>query len=569
MDGSVFSRCMVQVIRSRLLGIGVIVFAVLCLASPANAQDDSTGSTAILERLERLERDNDELRRKLERVESSRKQEPAFDDSAAGHVARSHAPSGWVYTGTEPEAVFTEAEAGPVLDESIVRSIVAEELAMLEGEHETSVPAPVLTETQELEKKLAELDRSFKAFEQKSTKKTYPNVTVNGVFQADAGWIHQDANSSNQYGEIKDGSDFRRARLSAKGSVTELTNYFFQMDFGFFGRPTFTDVWLEQTKVPFFGNVRIGQWKQPFGLETVSSFRYTTFMERSVLFQPFTPFRHLGIGFYDHSDDLSMTWAASGFRTGQDQFGATLSSNGGYGTAERLTWVPSWESDGRNYLHLGVGHFFNAPPDDKVTFRTIPEFFVGANGPGAVGTSGQAVPGGSDGVPFFISTGSLNASSYNVLGSELLWVRGPVSLQSEAMMNVVNQVGGGAAVLPGVYAQAGYFLTGEHRPYDRKTGSIDRVIPKSNLTFNGKCCDPGLGAWEIAGRWSYLDLNDSAIRGGTIMDYTAGLNWYWNPYTKMVFNYVHAVADGPVNPVSHTDFVGGTSSDRLLRIQWT
>ena len=215
MDGSVFSRCMVQVIRSRLLGIGVIVFAVLCLASPANAQDDSTGSTAILERLERLERDNDELRRKLERVESSRKQEPAFDDSAAGHVARSHAPSGWVYTGTEPEAVFTEAEAGPVLDESIVRSIVAEELAMLEGEHETSVPAPVLTETQELEKKLAELDRSFKAFEQKSTKKTYPNVTVNGVFQADAGWIHQDANSSNQYGEIKDGSDFRRARLPA------------------------------------------------------------------------------------------------------------------------------------------------------------------------------------------------------------------------------------------------------------------------------------------------------------------------------------------------------------------
>lgn len=90
-------------------------------------------------------------------------------------------------------------------------------------------------------------------------------------------------------------------------------------------------------------------------------------------------------------------------------------------------------------------------------------------------------------MPFFVSTGSLNVSSYNVLGSELLWVQGPFSLQSEAMMNVVNQAGGGAAVLPGMYAQAGYFLTGEHRPYDRKTGTIDRVIPKSNLTFNGKC----------------------------------------------------------------------------------
>jgi phosphate-selective porin OprO/OprP len=556
MDNSEFSGRCDWPRHARHMAIAVVLIATGVHSGRLRAQDESSSSTAILERLERLERDNYELRRKLERVESSGQAEPAFDDSSADQVERSPAPSGWVYTGTEPEAVFTEAEAGPVLDESMVRSIVAEELAMLDDEHENSVPAPELTETQKLEKKLAELDKSFKAFEQKSTKKAYPNVTVNGVFQADAGWIHQDANGLNQYGAIEDGSNFRRARLSAKGSVTELTNYFFQMDFGFFGRPTFTDVWLEQTKVPLFGNVRIGQWKQPFGLETVSSFRYTTFMERSVLFQPFTPFRHIGIGFYDHSDDLSMTWAASGFRTGQDQFGGTLSSNGGYGTAERLTWVPSWECDGRNYLHLGVGHFFNSPPDDRVTFRTIPEFFVGANGPGAVGTSGQAVPGGSDGVPFFISTGSLNVSSYNVLGSELLWVQGPFSLQSEAMMNVVNQAGGGAAVLPGMYAQAGYFLTGEHRPYDRKTGTIDRVIPKSNLTFNGKCCDPGLGAWEVAGRWSYLDLNDSAIRGGTIMDYTAGVNWYWNPYTKMVFNYVHAIADGPANPVSHTDMVG-------------
>ncbi len=554
---AVLSSCISR-IKTALFGralSGSLAAAVLCgTPTVALAQDDDAIAASVLERLERLERDNMELRQKLDRFEAVA-EETVEESPASIESIRTPAPSGWVYTGTEPEAVFVEEDAGPILNEAMVRSIVAEEFAML-NEDASPAASPELTETEKLEKKLAELDKSFKAFEQKANKKTYPSVTVNGVFQADAGWIHQDANSFNQYGDIKDGSDFRRARLSAKGSVTELTNYFFQMDFGFFGRPTFTDVWLEQTKVPFFGNVRIGQWKQPFGLETVSSFRYTTFMERSVLFQPFTPFRHLGIGFYDHSDDLSMTWAASGFRTGQDQFGATLSSDGGYGTAERLTWLPSWECDGRHYLHLGVGHFFNAPPDDSVTFRTIPEFFVGANGPGAVGTSGQAVPGGSNGVPFFITTGAVNTSAYNVLGSELLWVRGPISLQSEAMMNVVNQSGGGQAVLPGAYAQVGYFLTGEHRPYDRKTGTIDRVIPKSNLTFDGKCCDPGLGAWEVAGRWSYLDLNDSAIRGGTIMDYTAGLNWYWNPYTKMVFNYVHAVADGPLTPVSHTDFVG-------------
>ena len=532
------------------------------LTSPVLGQDSDPSLETLLERIERLEADNKRLQQKVGHIETeeaeiadpgdaeSDVEQTSFSGSSSKH------PKGWLYESTTPETLFAGGTSTPLLNETYVRHIVTEEIIQRDQQVMTSYSGEDQSADALQDQRIASLDNAFKSFQEKANKKTYPSVTVNGVFQSDAGWIHQDSNSETQYGQIKDGADFRRARLSAKGSVTELTNYFFQMDFGFFGRPTFTDVWVEQTKVPFFGNVRIGQWKQPFGLETVSSFRYTTFMERSVLFQPFTPFRHIGIGFYDHSDDLSNTWAASVFRSGQDQFGGTLSSDGGYGTAERLTWVPSWDCDGKNYVHFGVGHFFNAPPGDTINFRTIPEFFVGANGPGAVGSSGQAVPGGSDGTPFFVATGPLaNVPYYNVLGSELLWVEGPFSLQSEAMVNLVNQNGVNSA-LPGAYAQAGYFLTGEHRPYDRKTGTIDRVIPKSNLTFAGTDCNPGLGAWEVAGRWSWLDLNDNAIQGGTIVDYTAGVNWYWNPYTKMVFNYVHSISDSPVLPQSQTDMFG-------------
>ncbi|MFM7833383.1 MAG: OprO/OprP family phosphate-selective porin, partial [Planctomycetaceae bacterium] len=355
------------------------------------------------------------------------------------------------------------------------------------------------------DQRLDELEKMVRDLRDKANKKTLPSVTINGVFQADVGWVQQDLASRQKYGDIQDGADFRRARLSAKGSVTETTNYFFQMDFGFFGRPTFTDVWVEQTQVPLLGNVRIGQWKQPFGLEVVSSFRYTTFMERSSLFQAFTPFRHMGIGFYDHTDELDATWAASVFRSGQDQFGGTLTDDGGWGTAERVTMLPMWEDDGQRYLHLGAGHFFNAPSDETVNFRTIPEFYIGANGPGAVGTSGQAVPGGANGTPFFLATGNLNLSSYNGVGSELLWVDGPVSLQSEAMVTMCDFQGQSCA-LPGMYAQAGWFLTGEHRPYDRKLGTIDRVIPKENFGYNAA---GGAGAWEVAARFSWLDLSDT------------------------------------------------------------
>ncbi len=530
-----------------------------CASLPAFGMDAESELDVLIERIERLENENRSLKEAVDRIEPS----ATSARSAAVSIPRHSQTLSFEFSRRPPPRYFRNAAMPddlftgrivPETDESSGSShgefvqAAAQEFTNLED----TDPSPDTLQDQ----RITDLSEAVSSLQDKASKKIYPNVTVNGVFQADAGWIHQDSASELRYGQIQDGADFRRARLSAKGSVTEQTNYFFQMDFGFFGRPTFTDVWLEQTHVPVFGNIRIGQWKQPFSLETVSSFRYTTFMERSVLFQPFTPFRHIGIGFYDHSDDLSTTWAASVFRSGQDQFGATLSSDGGYGTAERLTYVPAWQCDGKRYVHLGVGHFFNAPPSDTINFRTIPEFFVGANGPGAVGTSGQAVPGGSNGTPFFAATGNLSVPYYNVLGTEFLWVDGPISLQSEAMVSFVDQTAAPRAALPGAYVQAGYFLTGEHRPFDRKTGTIDRVVPRSNLAFDGKSCSHGIGAWELAGRFSWLDLNDETIQGGTLTDYTAGLNWYWNPYTKIVFNYVHAMSSGTASADARTDLFG-------------
>lgn len=390
--------------------------------------------------------------------------------------------------------------------------------------------------------------KEFTAWWTEMKNSTYPNVTVNAAFQADTGFFSQDAASVAAHGDLQDGADFRRARLSAKAAITETVNGFFQMDFAFFGRPTFTDLWVENTSIPGIGTIRFGQWKQPFSLEVVSSYRYTTFMERSVLFQPFTPFRHVGAGFYNHSEDLNWTWAASGFRSGQDQFGGSISTDGGWGTAERITHLLFWDepSDGHAYIHTGLGHYFSNPAFDAARFRTIPEIYIGENAPGVVGTSGQPAPGAFQGTPFFVDTGNLtDVSSFNVLGTELLWVHGPWSLQSETMVDLVNREANPNPTFWGFYSQVGYFLTGEHRPYDRINGTIDRVIPRSNFfcvpTAQG--VGHGPGAWEVAARISYVDLTSNGVPGGTLTDFTAGVNWYWNPYTKMVFNYIHAWND--------------------------
>jgi phosphate-selective porin OprO/OprP len=46
------------------------------------------------------------------------------------------------------------------------------------------------------------------------------------------------------------------------------------------------------------------------------------------------------------------------------------------------------------------------------------------------------------------------------------------------------------------------------------------------------------------------------VSGGRLTDYTVGVNWYWNAYTKMEFNWVHAVSDLPVRDTAHSDLFG-------------
>jgi len=396
----------------------------------------------------------------------------------------------------------------------------------------------------ELERQAAEMNEKLKVLQDGATKakadaSKLPSVQINGVFQADAVLFDQDPGSFDAYGKIENGADFRRARLSAKGSVTDRMDYFLQMDFGFFGRPTFTDVWVDFKQAGPLGTIRVGQWKQPFSLEAVSSFRYTTFMERAGVFQAFVPFRHIGIGFYDNAEDLMSTWAMSYFRTGQDQYGGSISTDGGNGMAGRLTHLLWYNDDcGDRYLHLGLGYYLNAPPFDRRRDRSIPEIFVGEFFPsGPSGTSGQPIGTIANGTPFFVDTGFLEeVNLINTYGTESLWVRGPLSWQSEFMAQHIDTDSVGNALLWGGYSQIGYFLTGEHRPYDRKAGAIDRVIPLHSVSKSGG----GIGAWELAVRWSYLDLLDRNVRGGDMDNFTAGVNWYVNPYCKCVFNYIHS-----------------------------
>ncbi len=363
-----------------------------------------------------------------------------------------------------------------------------------------------------------------------------PTTKLTGFFQADMAYFSQDTASRGQLGHIDNDLGFRRARLAAVGDVAPNVGYSLEMDFAFPGRPSFMDVWMEVRDVGQLGNVRVGQWRQPFGLDELTSVRELTFFERPTMFA-LAPFRQTGIGFANHSSDERVTWATSVYGFPTDFFGDHVGDSG-FGTAARLTELLIDECDGRRIFHAGAGHVWTHPGATGSFYRNVPEYggpFGGANG--TVGS-----------VPFFVNTGTLSDPNAHIINLELAGVSHSLHWQGEARYAFVD-VNDTVVTLPSAYAQVGYLLTGEVRPYNKANATLGRIKPLRPFGDRG-----GLGAWEIAARYSYIDLNPAEIVaqvppvgqpafGGRLNDTTLGLNWYLNDRTKFQFQYVQAMLD--------------------------
>jgi phosphate-selective porin OprO/OprP len=101
----------------------------------------------------------------------------------------------------------------------------------------------------------------------------------------------------------------------------------------------------------------------------------------------------------------------------------------------------------------------------------------------------------------------------------------------------------------GYYLTAGYFLTGEH--IERRT----RVKPLRPLFPVGKDDRRGIGAWELVGRVSQLQLGkeifssgfaDPSIWSNRATTTELGVNWYLNEYMKIYMFWLHGEFGSPV-----------------------
>ena len=325
----------------------------------------------------------------------------------------------------------------------------------------------------------------------------------------DWAFMGEDREIRNLFGNLQDGTEFRSSRFGVEGTIYDRVEFSTEYDFSG-GQANFKDVYLGVKDMPILGSFRFGHFKEPFSLEENTSGRFTTFMERS-LGNTFVPGRQTGMMVHDELMEQRLTWAVGLFRGG-DSFGNS-NCDGEYNMTMRVTGLPIYADQGAKLLHLGFAYSRRNPESGFMRIAQRPEVNL---------------------APEFVDTGILRADSANLFGLEGAWLRGPALLQVEFIHNAVDLTHGGSADFSSWYVQGSYFLTGESQSYELEDAAFDRVRPRRNLFDNRG----GLGAWQLAARYSHLDLNDVGVSGGEMSNLTLGLNWYLNPNTRLMWNHV-------------------------------
>ncbi|MCP3930501.1 MAG: hypothetical protein GY705_15520 [Bacteroidetes bacterium] len=332
-----------------------------------------------------------------------------------------------------------------------------------------------------------------------------------GRIMFDMAFIGQDDATEDEFGELKSGLEFRRARFFNSGQIYKNIKYKIQLDFA--GKVSFKDVYIQIAKIPTIGNFRVGHFKEPFRLEALTSSKYITFMERSFHI-PFSQERNSGAMIFNESKDKRIGWQLGAFRNG-DGFGADKNTGGDVNITGRITGLLMKNTEKNSLLHVGAGFSSRSPEDDEYKVSSRPSAHLANK---------------------YLSTGTIeNTERVTLINGEAAAVFGPFSIQGEYLSSGVNTDKTDYS-FSAYYGQLSYFLTGEHRPYKNSYEGFDRIKPNNNAG-NG---EGGHGAWEIALRYGGINLNNEDVAGGEMSEITVGLNWYLNPATRFMANYVYA-----------------------------
>ena len=372
-------------------------------------------------------------------------------------------------------------------------------------------------------------------------------ANLQGVMQFDtAAYFQGDvpaAQTDPRARDLNDGTNFRRARIGVGGKIFGDFNYNVLFDFGGTGSEDtgkIQELWLEYAGFKPM-RLKVGAFPPLVGLADATSTNGMLFLERP---SPAEIARTLAGG--DRRTGLQLAgngdyWLAAVAVTGPTISSLNSAASGfnvqpfdeQLGYTARVAFSPLRGDDFR--VHLGANASLVSHPADTgpsattrfpIQLRDRPELTVDSTR--------------------LVDTGSIDADSAHHWGLELGLQKKNFLVEAEYFNIGIERRTPGLANLDfaGWYVQASWVLTGEARRWTADTATWNSPSPKAN--FDRK--KGGWGAFEVAARYSTVDLNDNeglagfatpadGIRGGEQSIWTAGVNWYLNPAVRFMFDY--------------------------------
>lgn len=353
-------------------------------------------------------------------------------------------------------------------------------------------------------------------------------------------------------GNPQDRIGFRRMRFGVGGKIPGNMIYRIEMEFAGGNMSEFRDAYLGWEDLAFFQKIQIGNQKRPYGLDHLNSSRYNVFLERPFVIESFNQdARRFGIQSWNVSDNQCWNW-----RYGV--FNSELMQNDGQHINDHL----QLEFAGR----LANTFWYDEASDGR------------AYGHWALSGTAANVDGGSNETRFrhraearhanrWLNSGTItDADKYELLGAEAVVNLGALQMVSEYQGLWQHRDVSDTVFYHGGYVYLSYFLTGEHMPWNRKTGTLGKIKPHEEFflvrTCDG-CLGRGLGAWQVAVRWSYADFSEvvgvptavgtTGVKGEAV---TVGLNWYWTEQARVQFNWSHGNMQNAAGATGDYDIVG-------------
>lgn len=334
-----------------------------------------------------------------------------------------------------------------------------------------------------------------------------------------------------------DGTELRRARIELGGTFHGDWRWAAETDLAD-DRTEVKDFWLRYTGLAGV-DLTVGHQKQPYSLDVEMSSNDIPFTERGIDIFLIAPFVDRAIGI--RADASGERWFAAAGIYGESVapgglFGESegidplVAGDEGRGAAGRFIYAPTIATD--RVLHLGFRAAYREPADNPGPLRTlrIRDETTDFSNLSVVDTG-------------FIS----NVRDATLFGPEAAWVRGPFSVYGEYNDARIGRGAGEADLsFASWHVAATWSLTGESRAaaYEIDAGEFKRLSPARPFRRGD-----GGGAWELAVRYSALDLNDGAFVGGSEKALTAGANWYVNDNVRMLLDWTHIVETDASNAI--------------------